>query len=503
MLNTLSHAIEREADVHDAKLPQRVARLIEKKILEDGWRVDTPIGSEVDLAVEFGVSRAVMREAVSIAEHDGLIVSRRGRLGGLRVAGPALQVVSKSVRNYLHYASVDLDSILDTRLILETLMIDLGGRRMRADDHAIITAAAEQAAFGKTLRSQIDLLNRILQIADNPALAVFLTALIDLILLKMFRRNLPARRLIAFNKTSSALRLQYVDAMYGLDFTAAHIALNRLVGEVRDMLGSATEVEQDDNDYPLRVAIEMMVSPDELPLPFKGVELLTHRIHAEIHRERLEPGDVLGTEVELLKRFVVGRNVLREAIRPLERIGIVQMRQRVGLVVQKADATATIRSVVLYLGHAGLTREKIYAVQNELELAGAADLARLPDARRLQCSQQLREIIDREPPVDIGSAQEQVRTFYLCFVDHLPNAVTAFFLRILCEMVALAKNKKWQQSELASAWSAIRAAQHHLVDCIDAASVSASRRSLFELKIQLGRLQPTSLSTNASLNEQN
>lgn len=488
-----------EASNIDAKLPHRIAQLIEKKIIEEGWRIDTPIGSETDLAAEFGVSRAVMREAVSIAEHDGLIVSRRGRQGGLWVAGPALDAVSRSVRNYLHYSSVDLDSILSTRSILETLMIDLAGRHMRAQDHAIIKAAADQAALGPTLHSQIDLLDKLLDIAGNPALAVFLTALIDLILLKIFRRNIPTQRLLAFNKVSSTLRLQYVDAMYGLDFTAAHIALARLVGEVRELLDSTTEVEHEGNDFPMRVAIEMMVSPKELPLPFKGAELLTHRIHSEILRRKLVSGDALGTEAELLKKFNVGRSVLREAIRPLERLGIVQMRQRIGLTVQKPDATATIRSVVLYLEHAGLTREKIYAIQHELELAGAADLARLAADRRIACSHQLRDIIEQQAPDDIQTAQAQVRAFYLCFIDHLPNQVMAFFLRILCEMVTLAAEKNWSQIELVAVWEDIRRAQRYLVDMIDAGGASSARRALYELKIQLDRLMPTSRTASASL----
>jgi DNA-binding FadR family transcriptional regulator len=484
-------AIPSSAQPDDAKLAQRIARLIEKEVVESGWQVGSLIGSETELAARFGVSRTVMREAVSITEHDGLIVSCRGRRGGLRIAAPALEAVSKSVRNYLHYASIDLASILDARLILENLMIDIVSRSMRAEDYASIKLAASTADPKRSLRTQIDLLRRLLDIGGNPALAVFFISLIDLILMKMCQRDIPDAKLRKFNEESSALRLDYVAAMYGLNLNRAHFLAHELNDKVCRLLESGAERAPADEGYPLRIAIEMMVSPSELPLPHKGAELLTHRLHREIVRRNWPIGTSLGTESELLERFDVGRNVLREAIRPLERIGVVQMRQRVGLVIHEPDPAATVRSVVLYLNHAGLTRDHIYAVQNELELAGAGDLAGLPDTDRTRCAQGLRAIIDLSPPATIRAAQDQVRQFYLCFIAHLPNRVIALFLQILCDLVTLAKHKSWSSAELNAAWGDIRTAQQHFIETLMDGDRATARRSLFQLKAKLDVLLPT------------
>ena len=64
---------------------------------------------------------------------------------------------------------------------------------------------------------------------------------------------------------------------------------------------------------------------------------VARRIHERIRREKLQPGDALGTELGLAEEFGVSRNMVREAIGRLRALGIVRSRQRVGLVVGQTD----------------------------------------------------------------------------------------------------------------------------------------------------------------------
>lgn len=481
----LSDALQNEA-----KLSQRIARLLEKEVLGRGWEVGATIGSETDLAERFGVSRSVIREAVSITEQDGLIVSYRGRQGGLRIAAPALEAVVKSVRNYLHYASADIESILSTRQILENLMIDVVGRNFSDADYASIVLPIKSAGHEPPLKTQLDLLKRLLTASRNPALAVFFTSLIDLILMKIFSRDIPMETFRAFNETTSALRIDYVDAMYGMDRNVAHHLAHKLNDEVRRLVESGVERDPLDDGYPIRIAIEMMASPAELPLPFKSAELLTHKIHREIIRRGWPIGASLGTEPELQKQFGVGRTVLREAIRPLERIGIVQMRQRVGLVIQRPDPSATIRSVVLYLDHEGLTRENTYVVQNELDVSGAGDIACLPEAVRLECANHLRKIVESLHPGNVDEAKSTVQAFYRGFIECLPNPVIAFFLRILGDLRSHSKNALFASDELVWAWLEIRLAMVDLIDRMESGNKAEARRAMVRFKAKLHVLIP-------------
>lgn len=58
-----------------------------------------------------------------------------------------------------------------------------------------------------------------------------------------------------------------------------------------------------------------------------------------IVKNNLKPGDKLPTEMELTEAFGVSRNVLREAIKTLEIIGVLTSRPGVGMIVNSFDSS--------------------------------------------------------------------------------------------------------------------------------------------------------------------
>src|SRR5438067_13885634 len=65
------------------KLGVVVARQIEAEILDRGFPVGEVVGSEAGLIERYGVSRAVLREAIRLLEHRNVAAMRRGPGGGL------------------------------------------------------------------------------------------------------------------------------------------------------------------------------------------------------------------------------------------------------------------------------------------------------------------------------------------------------------------------------------------------------------------------------------
>jgi GntR family transcriptional repressor for pyruvate dehydrogenase complex len=59
-------------------LTERVAGVLLKKISEGGFAPGTRLPSENVLAAEFGVSRTVLREAISRLKHEGVVEGRQG-----------------------------------------------------------------------------------------------------------------------------------------------------------------------------------------------------------------------------------------------------------------------------------------------------------------------------------------------------------------------------------------------------------------------------------------
>jgi DNA-binding FadR family transcriptional regulator len=81
-------------------------------------------------------------------------------------------------------------------------------------------------------------------------------------------------------------------------------------------------------------------------------------------------GTNLGSEADLIQRFGVGRNVLREATRILEQQGVAKMRmgRGGGLVITSPEATTTAHALEMYLASRNVSGEHVLEAKREVEL---------------------------------------------------------------------------------------------------------------------------------------
>ncbi|HEY6757976.1 MAG TPA: FadR/GntR family transcriptional regulator [Baekduia sp.] len=103
----------------------QIRRYLEEQHLQPGDR----LGTEQELADEFGVSRPTLREALRLLSASQLIRVGRGRAGGIFVARTPSEGMSanlsESIALMLAADSISLDELLDARLSLE---VPLAGR---------------------------------------------------------------------------------------------------------------------------------------------------------------------------------------------------------------------------------------------------------------------------------------------------------------------------------------------------------------------------------------
>ena len=120
------------------QLPSRIAELMAASIAEGRWKPGERLPAEQALAETFGVSRNVVREAVSRLRADGLVQSRQGvgafvirkqGTGVLRFDAEALQ------------DDVTFQNLFELRAILEIQMAGLAAARRTASGMAAITDA--------------------------------------------------------------------------------------------------------------------------------------------------------------------------------------------------------------------------------------------------------------------------------------------------------------------------------------------------------------------------
>ncbi|WP_030326390.1 FadR/GntR family transcriptional regulator [Streptomyces sp. NRRL B-3229] len=172
-----------------AKLAEVVAARIHDDIAARGWQIGMVLGSETDLLARYGISRAVLREAVRLLEYHSVARMRRGPGGGLVVAEPEPQASIDTMALFLEYQGVTAD---DLRIVRGA--IELGGVARVTARHA---EGDEQVAerLAKAVRwttegppedpRKADLFHsELARLAHNPVLSLFLS-----IITELFRRH--------------------------------------------------------------------------------------------------------------------------------------------------------------------------------------------------------------------------------------------------------------------------------------------------------------------------
>jgi DNA-binding FadR family transcriptional regulator len=134
-----------------ADASEQIAHRLRAYLEESGLKPGDRVGTEQELAREFGVSRPTLREGLRLLSGSHLIRVTRGRAGGVFVANSANEGMgrnlSESIATMLAAKSVSLYQLLDARMFLEVPIAGLAAEHV---DEALVGAmeASIQAAGG-------------------------------------------------------------------------------------------------------------------------------------------------------------------------------------------------------------------------------------------------------------------------------------------------------------------------------------------------------------------
>lgn len=155
------------------KLAEVVATRIEHDIIERGWPVGAVLGSEAELLDRYGVSRAVLREAVRIVEHHLVATMRRGPGGGLVVTAPDLAAVARVVTLQLEFQNIEPHQLHEARTALELTCVRLATQRLTPEG---ILRLREHPARERAGRGE-DFHVLVASLTGNPAMTLFVRVL--------------------------------------------------------------------------------------------------------------------------------------------------------------------------------------------------------------------------------------------------------------------------------------------------------------------------------------
>ena len=404
------------------KLASVVARRIEDEVVARGWPVGTVLGSETDLLERFGVSRAVLREAVRIVEHTGAARMRRGPGGGLVVSEPNHNAVVTAMSVWFSYVGVTIGEMLEVRRPLITAAASLAAARRTGDDAAGLVERIDAIASGGVVGpAQLSALEAdIVGVAGNPALTLFIESVGDLGV-----RRLSSGRARLDPPLTAAEGLVHLDgyrrvvaAIADGDGDAAARRMGRLVDAVATRLRDAR---------PRRGARRF-----DDPTPGKLAERVAGALGDDVERAGWPVGEVIGSETDLIERYGVSRAILREAVRILEHHGAVRTKRgpRGGLVVTAPDSGAIVRSARMILEYDGVTGEQLFEARSVLEVAAV----RLAAARATsEVADDLRAALETEERV--GDAAERFMPVHHRLAAATDNRLFELFVDVMGELV--------------------------------------------------------------------
>jgi DNA-binding FadR family transcriptional regulator len=161
------------------------AQRIEQAILSGKLAAGDHLPSEREISAEMGVSRSVVREALSRLAIMGLVRSVHG--SGTRVEAPSGKPIAAGYQILLRRGEVRLADVAAVRLPLETAIAAEAARR-RSDDHLIRLEAAQAALADKRssleghVRADLEFHAVLAEATGNPLFGIVLTPIQELLI---------------------------------------------------------------------------------------------------------------------------------------------------------------------------------------------------------------------------------------------------------------------------------------------------------------------------------
>jgi DNA-binding FadR family transcriptional regulator len=372
----------RPASALPSKRAAKVADQIIEDVIEAGWPVGRILGSEAELLDRYQVSRAVFREAVRLVEHQQVARTRRGPGGGLVVTEPTVDAVIDAVVLYLYRVEATLDEVFEARIVLEEIASDLAPSRLDEQDLARLRIFVDDAQ--SQLRPDPRALHSLVaSLSRNPALELLVDVLNRVAMLYS----------TGWQNFGSAVRAETSHAHARI----AEAVMSGDAGLARHRMRRHLEAEA---DYLRKRRSTRQLLPDSVVVPGqsgngKRAEAVARRLTQAVVTEGLQPGQLVGTEPELIEREGVSRAVFREAVRLLEHHQIARMRRGPGggLFVFEPSAAAVTDVAAIYLARRGMKLADLAEVRTGVEVAIAGLAASRLDAGH---AARLTEALERE-----------------------------------------------------------------------------------------------------------
>jgi DNA-binding FadR family transcriptional regulator len=308
------------------KAAWQVAHSICEQIVKGDLVEGQPLPSETTLMSQYGVSRAVLREALRLLEWDSYISIRRGPSGGATVTVPDVRVAARYCGLLLQVQGAHLDDLDHALKVVEPEIVRVIARSrdrettlleqaLDAEEHDPHPDRTAFVAAGREFHDRL------------PSAIGNLTLGVMLRIVREIRERHDYAALSGTNdehqthqRTISAHGMLVQLLREGESEAAAALWIRHLTATSRALAKTSAKTVLDlftglPNELDLMVALPG--APRRARLP-KGSDIVARELRRRIVSKELSEGDSVPTERALMEQFGLSRPSVREALRILE-----------------------------------------------------------------------------------------------------------------------------------------------------------------------------------------
>ncbi|MGE0628790.1 MAG: FadR/GntR family transcriptional regulator [Hyphomicrobiaceae bacterium] len=150
-------------------LSARIIADIRHAVLERQLKAGDAIGTEKELAAQYGVSRMVARDALRSLQALGIAEIRMGKGGGARIAGGNPRLFAEALAIQLDLIGVGAEEVLDAQRAIECMAAELAAENAIKADHARIEQLLREAEAALGQRDEYTRLSRAFHFAVAEA----------------------------------------------------------------------------------------------------------------------------------------------------------------------------------------------------------------------------------------------------------------------------------------------------------------------------------------------
>lgn len=223
--------------VRQVRASDEIVRQFRKALFEGRLKAGDPLGSENQLAAQFGVSRTTVRDALRTLEASGIVEIRTGVKGGARIAQGDPNRFADGLAVQLKLVGLDVVDALAAQLGLEWVAAELAAlnatqvdlarlEQLLAQSEGLINSAAEFA------ESSGEFHQAIAEASHNWAIITSLRAIRELLSESHAEQTSPerARRVVSIHRT-------ILEAIQRGESEVAGQLMRRHVGLTRQNMG--------------------------------------------------------------------------------------------------------------------------------------------------------------------------------------------------------------------------------------------------------------------------